>query len=170
MRPLTSPNVTASRLDPAAPANPHVFTILDNLLKALEADQRFLPSDPANPNKFDGGCCKCPLEFCYCFPCAGYRNAVWIRIHNINGKNIWFYIPFGRRDLILSIFSFDNLGGRYAGTHPTQQVLPISCFMEFGDNPAFVTKLDSFGNITDPLSYSLLLNRICLETPFLCTY
>lgn len=172
MQPLTQPNVNATGLTPEALNNTHVMTILNNLLNALQQDNRFQPVNPHNPNIYEGDFCDCLLEFCYCFPCGqGFKNAVWVRVHNVNGRIVWFYIPFLKRDLELKIMSEDNLNGHYApDTVPTDYYLPTQCDDEFNIHGGHLTDLGVLGNINNPVDYQTLLDTIYNEANYLCTY
>ncbi len=161
--------------------NPNVITILTNLLEALEEFPDFQVEN-INPVKKSGyikpvktKCCSCTLEICYCFPCNGYQNAVWIKVHNINHRNIYYYIPFLKSQLKLKIFSDFDLNGNFPlNTHLVNgYYLPNNCHIPIVWNrPAYVTTLPAnnhvFGSINDVINYSDLVNVICNTCQNLC--
>jgi len=168
MEPLTIQSIADQRLN--FPGNDWFFDALKEFLDALE--NRLVHTengdDPHGLLQKDGQPCGvCNMEFFYYFPTDGildvdYRIAIWIKVTNTNGLDIWLRVGFnilGKKKVDIYSSCRLNCEGTFMKYAPTLALPP-----DFDAPKIFKTK-----ERVHFCTFNEILDEICNLMPCACT-
>lgn len=158
------------RINPLPKSNPLTKDWFDKALREFEdaIKERIVDCDKnnskdknkgklTNPNDFCGDCC---LEFFY-HRDNSYKNAIWIKVYNFNGVNIWIRVGIydtGKKKVnVFSECDLDCIDLRFVEKY----ALPP----DFDNNGIWMSDK---GSRASDITFDVIIQQICNLLPCLC--
>jgi hypothetical protein len=127
--------------------------------------------DDTNNVTLCSGCC---LEFFYYYDSIippssrdGYKNAIWIKVHNIHGLNIWIRVHNNKNGKKINVFS----DRQTLGLVPNIPCLVLTNIKAYGLPKQFLPScyMSHKGRVVNrKLSWENIIDEICNILPCLC--
>lgn len=110
-------------------------------------------------------CSECPIDLFFDYPNDNYKDAIWIKVKNKNGNEIWFFINVTNPYQEYSLKIFSRIQLRFSDRDPVKNYgFPPSYKKENIYVYELIPIKPAYYNT---MTYTVL-DKMCLELPYLC--